>query len=156
MEQRHALGRSAALHGFGDGTDRAAQVGLAWLPNSLTFQLVLDLVAPPARLSKPHLQFLDAAGEASARQRAGLEGVEVALQGLLRLSDLCFDTAQLGVDAGDCRVGALPSAGERAADQIGVGVSSANAVSAREARVRCASSRVASGRSRTLPVMRSL
>ena len=118
--------RGAALHGFSDGTDRVAQVGLAWLPNSLTFQLALDFFASPTQLSKAHLQFLDAASEAPAGQRAGLEGVEVALQGLLRLSDLCFDAAQLGVDAGDCRIRALPGASERALDQIGVRVSSVN------------------------------
>jgi len=65
LEQGLALGRVAVLHGFGDRIDRAAQVGLAWLANSLTFQLVLDLFAPPAQLGKLRLKLLDPAGEAS-------------------------------------------------------------------------------------------
>jgi hypothetical protein len=44
----------------------------------------------------------------------------------LRLFDLDFDNAQLGMDAGHCRGGALPGASQRALDQISVRVRSVN------------------------------
>jgi len=62
------------------------------------------------------------------RQRAGLEGQEVALQRLLGLADLGVYRPQLLTQTGDGGMGALAGIREGLPDEVGVGIGGQHAV----------------------------